>query len=178
MQEPSKQKCKYLLSCITVKMSWRPPSLHPPQILNDTGDMEPLGKQHRFHCRTYYGRGLEHSWEMDIPARSKRSFNAIFGEMSASQEISTFFSAAGLQSQCKFSYLGNFYFLQLFKLLCFLRWIRMAILVSKDKCKSLESYYCADFTDLENFRSFGGDCVWSLEGLIDILMKSKEFSSK
>lgn len=89
------------------------------------------------------------------------------------QKVSIFYSAAGLQSECKFSYLGNYYFLQLFKLLCFLRWARLAILASKDKCKSLQSYYCSDFTDLENFRCFWDDCVWLLERLTDFLIKSK-----
>lgn len=37
----------------------------------------------------------------------------------------------------------------------------MAILVSKDKCKYLQSYYSSDFKDLEKFRSFWGDCVFT-----------------
>lgn len=156
-------------------MAWGPPALHPPQICSASGDMGPLGKQYRFHCKAHITciGGLERFWGTNIQVWSKRSFNAIFDEMSASQEISTFYSAAGLQNECEFSYLENSYFLQLFKLLCFLRWIRMAILVSKDKCKSLQLYYCSYLTDLEKFRSFWGDCVWLLEGLTDFLIKSK-----
>lgn len=124
------------VDCSRRKMAWRLLSLQPPQILNVTGDMELLGKQCRIHCKTHitYIRGLVHFWETNIPAGSKRFWMQFL--VRTSQENLYLLLSCRITKWMKILFSRKLPLSPaFFKLLCFSRWSRLAILISKDKCK-------------------------------------------
>ena len=145
-----------LIYCSTIKRAWSIPFLQPSQIFNITGAMELLGKQCRIHCKTHitYIRGLVHFWETNVVAGSKRFWMQFwlrplhhrrFLLATQLQDYSVNEGSPILETITLFSFWNC----------SFLRWIKVAIFISKDKCKSLHTYYYSDFAELESFRSIG-----------------------
>lgn len=110
------------MDCSTIKMACSLSSLQPPQILNINGDMEPLGKHYRIHCKKCipYIKRLMHFWETNIPARSKSSKCSFWWQLCSTGDLHLLPSCR-LQSEWWFSCLGYYHFLKLRKLLCSLR---------------------------------------------------------